>query len=193
LVSLPRESLEAVLTKRGIDPRSLPETLAVLAENATPFTAVDVINDTFTPKPHYPTPFPIGRYGDGHAPVYYSALEEGTCVEEVKYHLKEALQPGRHFAVVSCQFEGAVLLLCGHENTYPYLTSQTESGYPNCQRLANSARSKVEALHAPSARQRLGTCVPVFTQLSLANPQVIRQGRFDQRLEGGLLFVHVKR
>jgi hypothetical protein len=193
LAALPRQPVEERLLRRGIPPESVPETLEVLDEEGTPFSAVALVRDTFAPKYKHPTPFPPRRrFSDGNAPVYYAALEERTCVEEVKYHLSSSLQPGRYFAVISCQFDGLVLLLCGHEKKYPDLTSKTESGYPFCQRLANEARLKVKAIHAPSARAASGTCVPVFDEHTLSNHQTAYFGRFVSGASAGdLVFQRV--
>jgi hypothetical protein len=188
LAALPARSLDSILARRGIDAANIGDTRAVLAENGTPFTADELVRDTFTAKNRYPTPFPRGRYGDGSAPVYYAALEEPTCVEELKYHQGNALQPGKYFAIVSCWFDGLVLVLCGHENRYSELTSTTESGYPFCQHLAHEARSKVDALHAPSARDASGTCVPVFSEQALSDRQIAHHGRFVQTPNGSLRF-----
>jgi len=192
LAALPREPLEEYLLKRGITRESVPETLEVLALDGTPFSAVALVRDTFTPKYRYSTPFPRWRFSAGNAPVYYAALEERTCVEEVKYHLRSSLQPGRYFAVISCQFDGLVLLLCGHEKKYPELTSQTEAGYPFCRRLANEARLTVNAMHAPSARAPSGTCVPVFDERTLSSHQTAYFGRFVSGASAGdLVFQRV--
>jgi hypothetical protein len=191
LAALPSESLDVVLLRRGLNPESIRETRAVLAENGTPFSAAEMVKDTFRPKAGYPSPFPIHRYGDGHAPVYYATLEDDTSIAEVRHHLGDSLLPPRYFAVVSCLFTGAVLILCGYENKYPDLTSATESGYPFCQKLANQARAIVEGLHAPSARQRSGICVPAFQERSLSNPQTAYRGRFVSGSNGSVRFERV--
>jgi hypothetical protein len=129
--------------------------------------------------------------GNGSAPVYYAALEERTCVEELRHHQGRALQPGKYFAMVSCWFDGIVLLLRGHENSYPDLTSETEGGYPFCQRLAIEARSKVDALHAPSAREESGTCVPVFSEQTLSDRRITYHGRFVRAPDGSIRFEKV--
>jgi hypothetical protein len=188
LAALPAAPLDAILVRRNIDPASIRDTRAVLAENGTPFTADELVRDTFTPKDGYPTPFPRRRYGDGSAPVYYAALEESTCIAELTHHQGRALQPGKCFAMVSCWFDGMVLLLCGHENSYPDLTSQTDGGYPFCQRLASEARSKVDALHAPSAHERSGICVPVFSEQTLSDRRIAYRGRFCQAPDGSIRF-----
>jgi hypothetical protein len=81
-----------------------------------------------------------------------------------------------------------VLLLCGHENSYPDLTSETDWGYPFCQRLAIEARSKVDALHAPSAHERSGICVPVFSEQTLSDRRIAYRGRFVQAPDGSIRF-----
>jgi hypothetical protein len=190
LAALPADRLDAILMGRVINPSSIAETSAVLAENGTPFTADELVRDAFTPKEGYPTPFSRGRYGDGTTPIYYAALEEPTCVEEVKHHQGEALQPGKYFSMVSCRLDGLVLLLCGYENRYPDLTSTDQSGYPFCQKLAYEARSEdVDALHAPSARNKpSGTCIPVFREQVLSDRRVAYRGRFVQAPDGSLRF-----
>jgi hypothetical protein len=147
------------------------------------------INYSFRPRVD-PPDYPIGRFGDGTYAVFYSALEDATCVEEVRHHRRAellALQSGqipfaRFFTLVKCDFNGRSLMLRGHERAHADLTSPTAAGYPFCQAVARWARRiGAQALHTASARQANGTCVPVFVRACLANPQTVHRYRFYSR------------
>jgi hypothetical protein len=176
LASLPKSSIEEVLLRRGLDPNSIEDAKAVLALVGTPITPHDVVGYCFT-KHGAPPAFGKGRFGDGSFPVFYTALERETCEEEVRYHLQEAIAAvpfTRFYQLISCDFSGVVLDLCGKEQDHPELVSKTESGYPFCQALAQTARSSgIEAFHALSARRDGGICTPVFSHPTLANPRFV--------------------
>jgi RES domain len=134
LASLPNELIDVILLRRGIDPASISEAKEVLADVQIPLTPEEAVAYSF----HQPQP---GRFGDGQWGVYYSALEEGTCVEEVKYHCRRqfeqqrtgVLPHDRYYHLLNCSFAGSVLVLIGHEGRYPDLVSPTDAGYPFCQ------------------------------------------------------------
>ena len=176
LASLPKSSIEETLLRRGLDPSSIEDAKAVLALVGTLITPHDVVDYSFT-KHGAPPAFGKGRFGDGSFPVFYTALERETCEVEVRHHLKEpiaAVQFPRFYQLIACDFSGVILDLCGKEHDHPELVSETESGYPFCQALAQTARSSdIDAFHAPSARRGGGTCSPIFSHLAVANPRVI--------------------
>jgi hypothetical protein len=189
LASIPNAKIEAILNARGLDPSNIDATVEVVAAVGIPIDAEEAINYSFRPRVD-PPDYPIGRFGDGTYAVFYSALEDATCVEEVRHHRRAellALQSGqipfaRFFTLVKCDFNGRSLMLRGHERAHADLTSPTAAGYPFCQAVARWARRiGAQALHTASARQANGTCVPVFVRACLANPQTVHRYRFYSR------------
>lgn len=122
-----------------------------------------------------------GRFSNGTFPVYYSATEEETCKYEVKYHFRreldnEAGPPKEHsrtYNLVHCRFRGAVANLFELKEQYPELTSETQEGYPFCQRIGDEAvETGVQALLTPSARNPRGKCLPVLDRITLSDATV---------------------
>jgi RES domain len=185
LTSLPRETISSILIRRGMAAENVEEVTSILATVGSPLTADQVIAYSFERHDDRTPPFGVGRFGDGSDyPVYYSALEENTCIAEVRYHARkgfEAMQSGelpypRYYQFVSSAFNGLILTLCGREGAHPELVSADESGYPFCQSLARQALAQgISAFHAPSARRDGGVCVPVFMRRALSNH---RSGHF---------------
>ena len=129
-------------------------------------------------------PFRTSRFSNGTIPVYYSALDEATCQQELKFHIQKDLSEqsdhvarySRSFSLIGCQFLGKAANLLGQEKRYPELTSPSEDGYPFCQAIGLEAVQKnVHGLLAPSARNRGGTCVPVFARSALSRPRVLKR------------------
>jgi hypothetical protein len=176
LASLPPGTINTILIGRGISVESVEEVGPLLATVGSPFTAEEVVAYSFE---RHDDRFGVGRFGDGSDyPVYYSAIEEETCIAEIRHRARksfEAMQSGelpyaRYYQFVSSVFDGLTLILCGHEGAHPELVSADESGYPFCQSLARQALTqKISAFHAPSARRDGGVCVPVFIQQALSN------------------------
>jgi hypothetical protein len=128
-----------------------------------------------------PPSYGKGRFGDGKAPVFYSALNEETCVGEIEYYIsKPPIVPFPCFYQwLECKFSGNVTILNGKESTYPDLVSVDESGYGFCQALAATARNdNIHAFHAPSARHPGGTCAPVFFRANLSGEQLMAGASF---------------
>jgi hypothetical protein len=181
LASLPREMVDAIFLKRGIDPASIAEAKEVIAGVAIPLTPAEALAYSFH------EPFRQGRFGDGSYGVYYSALEEDTCIEEIRHHYQREFEQQRtgrfphprYYHLLTCDFAGVALVLTGHEDQYSDLVSPTDAGYPFCQNLASMARQDgVDALYSRSARAPAGTCVPVFTEASVTNPRSVSRLRF---------------
>jgi hypothetical protein len=174
LASLPKRDIEDFLLRRGLDPASIDDVKAALAAVGTPITPQEAVNYSFTAHGAPPT-FGTGRFGDGTVPVYYAALEMKTCEREVKYHLAKeiAVVPlPRLYQLIACDFAGDILDVCGHEHDHPELVSETDSGYPFCQALAQRAiASNIDAFHTPSARRLGGICTPVFSHPALTSPR----------------------
>jgi len=76
-------------------------------------------------------------------PALYTALDELTCLAEIKYHLHGSFSPTekRFYSFLNADFSGSVLIIVGHETLYPDLVSKSDSGYPFCQAVAASARA----------------------------------------------------
>lgn len=181
LAALPRESIEAILLRRGISAESVLEVRTAL-------TAVDIVLDANDAVAYsFREPYRVGRFGDGHIGVFYSALEEETCVTEISYrHGRQLAEQrsgefphDRYYHLITCNFSGVALVLLGEEVSHPELISATENGYPFCQRLANEAAADgIDALYTRSARAENGTCVPVFSQPALHHPTTVSRFRF---------------
>ena len=169
LASTMHESVATVLLRRGIDPGNIEAILAALDGVGIPLTAREAVDMAFVPRSDKPTPFPIGRFGDGSMGVYYSALEESTCERELAFHLHAAFlqvedslrgQP-RYYSLVACLFSGAAKDFRGVESIYPDLVSESTSGYPFCQSLGRLAvKENIDGFLTASARSsvRTGVC-----------------------------------
>jgi RES domain len=184
LAALPRESIEAILLKRGIDAESISEVRATLTSVDIVLDARGVVAYSFRP------PYRVGRFGDGQIGVFYSGLEESTCIAEISYHHSQQLAEqrsgqfphDRYYHLIVCNFSGVALMLLGEETNHPELTSPTVDGYPFCQRLGKEAASGgIDALYTRSARAKDGTCVPVFSHPTLSNPTVVGRFRFSSQ------------
>ncbi len=166
--------LDAVLLGRGIDPDSIEETRAEIARVGGQFTPEGIVSNSFRGRTGRYKPFPESRFSDGTIGVFYSAIEVSTCEKEIVFHLE--IKEGddtRYFSLIDCDLSGTTADLRGKENDYPDLVSQTEAGYPFCQRLGKKATQKnIDAFYTASARDEGGTCVPVFTETVLSNPSI---------------------
>jgi hypothetical protein len=185
LVSLPRP-IEAVLLVRGFEPSGLDEALEAVADVGIPVNVVEAIDFIFRPQPTPPY-YPVGRFGDGTHAVFYSAIEVATCVAEVRHHQEKDLTISvtsfpRYFTAIGCDYSGQTLILVGRQVDYPDLVSPTDAGYPFCQAVARWAQAqRAQALRTTSARRAVGTCVPVFERLCLANPEGLDRYRFVEK------------
>jgi hypothetical protein len=186
LASLPKASIDAILVKRGINPAAIADVKTVLTVIGTPITATQAVEYSFTSR-GTPPKFGKGRFGDGSAPVFYSALAKETCEAEVRYHLQDAVAAApfpRFYNLIECTFSGTGALLHGQEVHHPELISSTEDGYPFCQALADEARSQdIHTFLTPSARHAGGTCTPVFSRAHLSSERSVGRGVF--KLERG--------
>ncbi|MBR1235618.1 RES family NAD+ phosphorylase [Bradyrhizobium sp. AUGA SZCCT0182] len=175
LMSLPSKALEAILISRGIPPEDLDEVEATLKGIGVVITPADAIRFTFTR-----TPIPAQRFNTIHFPAFYTALDEPTCLAEIKYHLGHSLTTSerRFYQFLYVTFAGEALTVAGHEATHPDLVSPSDAGYPFCQRLASAARDDgKDALYATSARCS-GICVPIFSEPTISNASIRATVRF---------------
>ncbi len=177
---------------RGISPESYPEIQERLRKQKIVFEPTQLIDKVFEPStnPKHTTPFARTRFTKGDKAVFYSALEDETSIEEIKYHQTRRGEfsdlantpdaPPRYYGLYETNFDGTMLDLFTIHPDCPELTSEDDSGYPKCQRLAEEARSKsMNAFRTPSARQSEGICTPIFDRQSLVSvPRLKSHGRF---------------
>ena len=189
------------LLNRGISPESFPEIQERLRKLKIVFEPTQLIDKVFEPStnPKHPTPFAKTRFTDGDKAVFYSALEDETSIEEIKYHQTRSGEfsdlenipnaSPRYFRLYEMDFEGTVLDLFTIHPDCPELTSKEESGYPKCRELAEEARNRsINAFRTPSARQPGGTCTPVFNRGSLGDVPLLKShGRFTHA-DGSIVF-----
>jgi hypothetical protein len=181
LASFPRSSVEELLLRRGVNPDVIDEVRTALAAIGTPILPEDAVNYSFQ-RQGSPPRYGVGRFGNGSWPVFYSAVEERTCEEEVRNRIGPAALAvpfTRYYRLMACDFRGDILDLLGQEGKYPDLVSATDRGYSYCQALAKEAIGEgVNALFTPSARNRPdGTCTPVFARGTLTNPRFLNVPR----------------
>ena len=188
LVAVPKQPLERIMSARGIDPREHNAIAGTLDGVIMALSPEQILDDAFRPRWDKPTPFLKGRFGDGTMGVFYSALEERTCEREKGFHFKaefaETAQAGfkhpRHYAFVQCRYRGITTELRGQELQHHELVSPTQDGYPFCRSLAREAVSNgIAGFLTRSARNRRGTCLPVFVREALSDPGVRRRVTAD--------------
>lgn len=190
LAAVPSRSLAALLLLRGIPEESIQDTLEGLEEIGTPITVEDAVAWPFKPDLAAETPYRYGQFSDGREyPVYYAALDRQTCLAEIAHHLQTDIQRTgdfpRFYFLIESAFSGEACELVGLEQTYPDLTSQTETGYPFCQELARGERARGStALQTRSARDPNGVCVPVFSQQSITLHQKSQSVRLSMSEQG---------
>ena len=180
------KSIDAILLERGIDLDSIEKTKAEIARVGGQYTAEGIVRNSFRGRANRLKAFPKTRFSDGAIGIFYSALEVSTCEKEITFHLEiEADGHSRYYSLITCKFSGITADLRGKETVYPDLVSQTESGYPFCQRLGRGAKEKnIDAFYTPSAREEGGTCVPVFTETALSKPEVIGRVKVSATSDG---------
>lgn len=192
------------LLNRSINPESFPEIQGRLRKLKIVFEPTQLIDKVFEPNtnPKHPTPFAKSRFTNGDKAVFYSALEDETSIEEIKYHQTRSGEfsdlentphaPPRYFRLYETDFDGTMLDLFTIHPDCPELTSADESGYPKCSHLAEEARSRsINAFRTPSARRPEGTCTPVFDRQSLGDiPRLKRHVRFTNE-HGKIVFREV--
>ncbi len=130
------------------------------------------INSKFKPLKWHAT-----RYSDGSWPVLYSAESEKTAFKEVIYHLKRFYKEELETKPITLDRRVVKLLIQAQKGLdlnkqdkvqKPKLISKDKGGYPYCQKLARKYIDKgVEIFRTPSARDRGGTCVPVFNKSAI--------------------------
>jgi hypothetical protein len=186
LIGLSPSSIETILLQRGLNPDALEEVREAVASVGVPFTLEEALAYPFRPSDGEP-PYGVGRFSNGQFGVFYSALEEDTCIAEILYYNRVGFEQqrsgnvpfARYYQLTACEFTGSAMMLVGREQQYPDLVSATDAGYPFCQGVALWAISEgADALHTTSARRAGGTCVPVFTEGALSAPRSLDRFRF---------------
>lgn len=175
LVSIPPKTLEAILVSRGIPLEDIGDVEAALLGIGAVFTPADAVRFVFTR-----TTIPPQRFNTEHFPAFYTAIDEPTCLAEIKYHLTSAftVSERRYYQFLYATFSGSVVVTFGQEASYPDLISSTSAGYPFCQSVATTARSAGhDALYASSARCS-GICVPIFSEGAISTPHIETTVRF---------------
>lgn len=174
LVSIPDKNLSAILVSRRIPLEDLGAVEEALLGIGPVITAADAIRFTFTRSP-----IPPQRFNTAHFPALYTAVDEPTCLAEIKHHLRFAVTEQRYYHFLYVTFTGRALVTAGHEADHADLVSPTETGYTYCQALATEARAAGnDALYASSARNPGGICMPIFSQSTLSAPSIRTTIRF---------------
>lgn len=113
----------------------------------------------------YAKPREPGRFSPANRGAWYAALEVGTCIAEVGYHLTRALADAGDFdAVVEyvemiASMSGVFIDLRGLLE-HPALDPDTARGYPAGNALAAQARAEGHnGIIYPSVRDAGGTCI----------------------------------
>lgn len=174
---------EERLLRRGINPAVIEPAIQALAGVSAVHKAEQIAKDSFVPKSGYPTPFRPGRFGDGTIPVFYSAVEDSTAIQELLHRIKESMiidRISRHYTIFICAYSGETKILIGREKEFPELVSQGNEGYPFCQRLGKEAHNSalIDGFFTPSTRQSGGTCVPIFKERAISNFRIHYLGTF---------------
>ena len=181
LAAADEEPLSRRLLRRGIASQNVSEVVSILGSSEMPLTAQEIVDEAFRVQEGEGLPYRTGRFGDGTIGVYYSALDKRTCERELAFHIESniaemresASRYPRFYSLISCRYSGMTADLRGQEETHADLVSRTEQGYPFCQQLGLQARDHhIDGFFAPSARNRGGTCIPVFERSAISEPKI---------------------
>ena len=180
LASVAGSSARQALLDYGFEPDLVDDIAALLDLLGIALSPEELVADSFRPRDSLSGQFAVGRFGDGTIGVFYSALDEVTCQMELEYHLfagyvRDGLLPyERSYSLIHCSYSGETADLRGQEVHHPQLVSETDDGYPFCQTLALEAVGRgVSGFFTRSARNELGTCMPVFLYSALSDPKIV--------------------
>lgn len=127
----------------------------------------------------YAKPQQPNRFNGAERGAWYAALDVETCLDEVGYHLSNALaDTGDYHATVEyaemfCSLAGAFLDLRQRPD-HPSLDPDKAQAYPIGNALADSTRAEgLNGIIYPSVRHKGGTCI---VALRPAAVQSVRQG-----------------
>lgn len=117
------------------------------------------------------------RYSDGSYPVFYSALEATTAEAEVAFWFRKEYvgTPKRnrtaYYQGFRCTFDGIEKDLRSRKREWPDLVHNSD--YSFCNQLGAEARALgIGGLVVPSARQEMGTNMPIFVRGVLSDPKL---------------------
>lgn len=180
LASIAGSSARQALLDHGFEPDLVDDIAELLDLLGIALSPEELVADSFRPRDSLSGQFAVGRFGDGTIGVFYSALDEVTCQRELEYHLfaryvHDGLLPyERSYSLIHCSYSGETADLRGQEVHHPQLVSETDDGYPFCQTLALEAVGRgVSGFFTRSARNELGTCMPVFLYSALSDPKIV--------------------
>lgn len=181
------ENLIKRLMGRGIRRVSAEKTVDALVRAGIPFTAKELVDEVFNPKIGFPTPFPPKRFSDGSIPVYYSALDDETCIIECKYWISKWIsgliqkkERSLYYSSVRAVFNGISVDLLKFLDELPLLVDDPPEGYIFCQRIGREAStSNIDGLLTPSARKTDGVCTPVFRRSAIIRIRSGKRGKFS--------------
>jgi RES domain len=189
----PRDDV-AALKALGIGPDSVPDMLDLLSRRAAPGGIQRLIDGTFEPWNAFgPSYGPGTRFSDGTWPVCYTALDQQTAEDEVKYHRGQALFGAGtglriiYYHLVELAYAGPTIDLRPQVTSWPQLTESDEKiAYPFCQSLGREACDrKLAGFLTQSARPPHGTNVPVFSRSALTAPGSRGLAAFIADLDSG--------
>ncbi|OJU48882.1 MAG: hypothetical protein BGO03_11060 [Mesorhizobium sp. 61-13] len=136
----------------------------------------------------YAKPQQPNRFNGADRGAWYAALDVETCLDEVGYHLSNALaDAGDYHAIVEyvemfCSLAGAFLDL-RQQPDHPSLDPDKARAYPIGNALADSARANgLNGIIYPSVRHEGGTCI---VALRPAAVQSVRQGAVYRMIWNG--------
>jgi len=163
----------ALLRNMGMDVNSIDEIIELLQENNEIDTIEALLDKPFQPKSQLND---ISRYSDGTFPVLYTALEVETAEAEVKhnainYFLGQSTERRTiYYLRLLTDFNGKTKDLRKKHKAWPDLTHN--NNYNFCNEIAREAvNDGLDSLLAPSARNKNGTCTPIFNRNTLSNPE----------------------
>lgn len=188
LSSIPQD----VFTSIGVDPANIETVATLLSQAGIALNVQEVLDVRFREQTDQKTPFPVSRFSDGSWGVYYAAIELETCCREIQFHLVDEMEQVpevRFYSLIACEYAGKTTDLLNMEVRHPKLVSESRTGYPFCQRIARLAiKHGRDGLRTRSARNPMGTCIPVFARSALSSPEAVQRFRVAVVAPGKLSF-----
>ena len=186
LTSTVGSSARVALQYLGIDPEIMDDLASLFDLLGLSLSPDEIVEDSFQPRDDLLGSFGVGRFSDGTIGVYYSALDDVTCRQELANRLSSELVGSlsghagyeRFYSVIHCIYSGETADLRGKERGYPQLVGDGADAYAFCQCLARKAvENDIDGFFTTSARRKGGTCVPVFSRSTLSSPRIVSRVR----------------
>ena len=186
LTSTVGSSARVALQYLGIDPEIMDDLASLFDLLGLSLSPDEIVEDSFQPRDDLLGSFGVGRFSDGTIGVYYSALDDVTCRQELANRLSSELVGSlsghagyeRFYSVIHCIYSGETADLRGKERGYPQLVGDGTDAYAFCQCLARKAvENDIDGFFTTSARRKGGTCVPVFSRSTLSSPRIVSRVR----------------